>query len=166
MEGKKYRALGKDCRAVSEMIGQVLMVAVVVLAFSLIAVTVFSDGGAVNPPHVPRTDLQESINREDDTVQIFHSGGEAIDLEDIKIILSVNETQAEFNITDLNVTVFDPDGTELSPTDVFMLGDSILINSSSKVDITGENATIDLYLVHTESNQVIKKAILNRGRDC
>lgn len=160
MEGKKYRALGKDCRAVSEMIGQVLMVAVVVLAFSSIAVTVFSDGGAMNPPHVPRTDLQESINRSGETVQIFHSGGEAIDLEDIKIILSVNETQAEFNVSDSNVTAYSPNGTELSSTDVFMLGDSIVINPSSKVNITDENATINLYLVHTESSQVIKKAML------
>lgn len=160
MEGKKYRALGQDCRAVSETIGQVLMVAVVVLAFSSIAVTVFSDGGVMNPPHIARTDLQESINRSGDTVQIFHSGGEAIDLEDIKIILSVNETQAEFNISDSNVTVYDPNGTKLSPTDVFMLGDSIVINPSSKVNITDENATINLYLVHTESSQVIKKAML------
>jgi len=160
VEGKKFRALGKDCRAVSEMIGQVLMVSVVVLAFSLIAVTVFSDGGAVNPPHVPRTDLQESINREDDTVQIFHSGGEAIDLEDIKIILSVNDTQAEFNVSDSNVTAYDLNGTELSPTDVFMLGDSIVINPSSKVNITDEDATINLYFVDTKSDQVIKKAVL------
>ncbi|HEX2958897.1 MAG TPA: type IV pilin N-terminal domain-containing protein [Chitinispirillaceae bacterium] len=158
MEGKKYRALGQDCKAVSEVIGQVLMVAVVVLAFSSIAVTVFSDDGAVKPPHVPRTDLQESIDLGDNTVQIFHSGGEAIDLEDIKVILSVNETQTEFNMSEFEV--FDPDG-KLSSDDVFMLGDYIVIDPSSKVvDITDENASIDLYFVHTESNQVIKKAML------
>lgn len=160
MEGKKYRTLGQDCQAVSEIIGQVLMVAVVILAFSLIAITVFSDGGAMSPPHVPRTDLQESINRSGETVQIFHSGGEAIDLEDIKIILSVNETQAEFNISDSNITVLDPEGQTLSKDGVFMLGDYIIIDPSSKVNITDENATIYLYLVHTESSQVIKKAIL------
>ena len=158
MEGKKYRALGKDCQAVSEVIGQVLMVAIVVLAFSSIAVTVFSDGGAINPPHVPRTDLEESINRSGETVQIFHSGGEAIDLEDIKIILSVNGTQAEFNTSDLGVTVYD---AKTPSDDVFMLGDYIVINSSgSKVNVTDENAAIDLYFVHTESRQVIKKAML------
>lgn len=160
MEGKKYRALGRDCRAVSETIGQVLMVAVVVLAFSSIAVTVFSDGGAMNPPHVPRTDLQESINRSGETVQIFHSGGETMDLEYIKIILGVNNTQAEFNVSDPSVTVYDPEGNRLSTNDVFMLGDCILINTSSKVNITDENATVNLYLVHTGSNQVIKKAML------
>ncbi|HII80308.1 MAG TPA: type IV pilin [Methanosarcina sp.] len=158
MEGKKYRALGKDCRAVSEVIGQVLMVAVVILAFSSIAITVFSDEGAVKPPHVPRTDLQESKSK--NTVQIFHTGGEAIDLEYIKIILSVNGTQAEFNISDSNVAAYDPKGKKLSSDGVFMLGDYIIIDPSSKVNITDENATIDLYFVHTESKQVIKKAIL------
>lgn len=160
MEGKKYRALGRDCTAVSETIGQVLMVAVVVLAFSSIAVTVFSDGGAMNPPHVPRTDLQESINRSGETVQIFHSGGETMDLEHIKIILGVNDTQAEFNMSDSSVTVYDAKD-ETSSDDAFMLGDSILINTrGSEINITDENAIIDFYFVHTESNQVIKKGIL------
>ena len=62
MEGKKCRALGKDCRAVSEVYGQLLMMSIVVIAFSTIALTVFSDGGAVNPEHTPHTDLQENIN--------------------------------------------------------------------------------------------------------
>ncbi|WP_048162876.1 type IV pilin N-terminal domain-containing protein, partial [Methanosarcina sp. 1.H.A.2.2] len=160
MEGKKYRALGQDCQAVSEVIGQVLMVAVVVLAFSSIALTVFSDGGAMNPPHTPKTDLQESIDIDTNTVQIFHIGGEAIDLKYIKIILNVDGQQAEFNMSDSNVTVFDPKGNKLNSDDVFVLGDYIVIDPSSKINITGVNATIDLYFVHTESRQVIKKAIL------
>lgn len=160
MEGKKYRALSRDCRAVSEVIGQVLMVAVVVLAFSSIAITVFSDGGAVKPPHIPRTDLQQSINRSGETVQIFHSGGEAIDFEDIKVIISANGAQAEFNMSDSSVTLCDAKGNT-SSDNVFMLGDSILIDTrGSEVNIKDENATIDFYFVHTESNQVIKKGIL------
>ncbi|WP_440946210.1 type IV pilin N-terminal domain-containing protein [Methanosarcina sp. T3] len=159
MEGKKYRALGQDCQAVSEVIGQVLMIGIVVLAFSSIALTVFSDGGAMNPPHVPRTDLQENIDTDTGIVQIIHSGGEAIDLKKIKIIINVDGKQAEFNMSDPTVRVFDPKGNQLPSEDVFILGDCIIINSSSKIDITDENATY-LYLVHTESRQVIKKAIL------
>ena len=88
MEGKKYRELGQDCQAVSDVIGQMLMIAIVVLAFSGIALTVFSDDGAVNPPHTPHTDLRENINARDNTVQIIHNGGEAIDLKEIKIVFS------------------------------------------------------------------------------
>lgn len=159
MEGKKYRALGQDCHAVSEMIGQVLMVAVVVLAFSSIAVAVFSDGGAMNPPHVPRTDLEESIDGVNHTVEIFHSGGETIDLKDIKVILNVDGQQAEFNMSDPDVRIFDPECKQLPPDDVFMLGDYIVINPNNKINM--ENATsTNLYFVHTASSQVIKKAIL------
>ena len=158
VEGKKHRALAKDWRAVSEVIGQVLMLAVVVLAFSSIAVMVFSDGGAVKPPHVPRTDLQENIDN--DKVKIFHIGGETIDIEDIKIILSVNGKQYEFDISDSNFDAYKSNGEKMSPGGVFMLGDYIIIDPGSKVDITNENDIIDLYFVHTESRQVIKKAIL------
>jgi len=159
VEGKKYRALFQDCRAVSEVIGQVLMVAIVVLAFSSIALTVFSDGGAMNPPHAPRTDLQESIDEVNHTIEVFHSGGEAIDLKDIKLILHVDGQQAEYDMSDPDVTIFDSESKQLSSSDVFMLGDCIVINPNNKVDMTNTTVT-NLYFVHTASSQVIKKAIL------
>ncbi len=160
VEGSKNRRkLTEDCRAVSELIGQVLMIAIVVLVFSSISLAVFSDGGAMNPPHTPRTDLQESIDTGTGTVQISHSGGEAIDLKYIKITLNdVEGRQAEFNMSDPAVEVFDPQGNKLSSDNVFTLGDCIVINaSSSNVNITnGAN----LYFIYTESSQVIQKAIL------
>ncbi len=133
MEGKKYRALGQDCQAVSEVIGEVLMIAIVVLAFSGIALTVFSDGGAVNPPHTPYTALREKINTDTDTVSIFHSGGEAIDLDEIKVVLSVDGTQTEFNVfSDTCVTVRHPDGNIVPKEGIFMLGDCIEIKTAEK----------------------------------
>jgi FlaG/FlaF family flagellin (archaellin) len=162
VEGKKYRALGQDCQAVSEVIGQVLMVAVVVLAFSSIALTVFSDGGAMNPPHTPHTDLHENINTSTDTVQIYHSGGEAVDLEAIEVILSVNGQQAEFNMSDPRVEVRDPDGN-ISTDGVLMLGDYIVINTTGSVLNMTAGDAIDMYFVHAPSQQVIQKAVLQRG---
>lgn len=161
MEGKKCRALFRDCRAVSEVVGYVLMVTIVVLAFSSVALTVFSEGESMDPPHTPHTNLQENIDKSKDTVQIFHSGGEAIDLKYIKIILDVDGEQVEFNISDPGVHAYDPENNELYSDDVFNLRDRIVVNSSSKVDITDAKA-IDLYLVHTESSQVIQKTILWR----
>jgi FlaG/FlaF family flagellin (archaellin) len=155
---KKRREFTRECQAVSEVMGVVLMISIVVLAFSAVAITVFSNGGAMDSPHTPHTNLQENIDRSEDTVQIFHSGGEAIDLEDIKIILEVDGEQAEFDMSDFEV--YDPEGT-LSSDDVFTLRDCIVINSSSKVDITDADA-IDLYFVHTASSQVIQKTILWR----
>ncbi|MDI9394327.1 MAG: type IV pilin N-terminal domain-containing protein [Euryarchaeota archaeon] len=156
MEGKKHRALAKDCRAVSEVIGQVLMLAVVVLAFSSIAVMVFSDEGAVKPPHVPRTDLQENIDN--DKVKIFHIGGETIDLEDIKIILSVDGTQYEFDISDSNFDAYGPKGNKLPKNGVFTLGDYIEIKKNIE-----PGDVVDFYFVHTKSRQVIQKTKLWSG---
>ncbi|WP_235283579.1 MULTISPECIES: type IV pilin N-terminal domain-containing protein [unclassified Methanosarcina] len=155
---KKCRALGQDCRAVSEVMGAVLMIAIVVLAFSAVALTVFSDEGSMDPPHTPHTNLQESIDRSKDTIQIFHSGGEPIDLEDIKIILNVDGQHVEFNMSEFQV--LDPEGKNSSDT-VLSLRDCIVIDTSSKVEITDADA-IDLYFVHTASGQAIQKTILWR----
>jgi FlaG/FlaF family flagellin (archaellin) len=163
LEGKKYRKLDKDNQAVSELIGQVLMLAVVVLAFSAIAVTVFSEGGAVNPPHTPKADIRENISTAKDTIEISHEGGDVIDLKEIEIVLYVNGQEANFNQTDSGFQVFTPDGSLTNET--FMLGDRILINTSNKgFDLT-DSDSVDLYFVHKESSQVIQRARLQSGDD-
>lgn len=161
---KRLRELTRDCRAVSEIIGQVLIMAVVVLALSAVAVVVFSDKVAMDSPHAPRTNLQENIDRSKNTLEIFHSGGEAIDLKDIKIILSVDGERAELDMSDPEiydnaVTVIDHEGKKLSSDEVFALRDCIIINSSNQVDIKNASS-IDLYFVHTASSQVIQKTKL------
>ncbi len=162
MEGKKCRALGQDCRAVSEVIGSVLMIAVVVLAFSSIAVFVFSDEGAVKPPHTPKVDLQESIDTDADTVQIFHKGGEAVDLEDAKIVLNINGKQEEFNLSsDRGVS-----HKVKNKNNVLMPGDEIVINTSlGRGKDLNSTDTVEMYFVHTESDQVIQKVSLLSGDD-
>jgi len=154
VEGKKHRALGEDCQAVSEVMGQVLMIAIVVLAFSSIAITIFSDEGVVNPPHTPRVDLQERIDRNANTVHIFHRGGEAIDLKNVKVILDTKEKHEQFDISS--------DRSEFNYTatnDVLMLGDYIILNPTSR----GIDLDIDdpiMYFVYTPSQQVIQKVAL------
>lgn len=153
MEGKKCRALGKDYRAVSEVYGQLLMMGIVVIAFSTIALTVFSDG-ALNPEHTPHTDLQENINTNTNRVYITHSGGEAIDLSAIKIILIADGQRYEFNKSDFK----DPDDTD--PDDaVFMLGDCIVINNEN----IKSGIDIDMLFVDMPSQQVIQRTALQQG---
>lgn len=158
MEGKKYGTLGEDCQAVSEVVGQVLMIAIVVLAFSSIAVIIFSDA-FVNPPHTPHIDLQESIDPISNNLYIFHVGGEAIDLKDVNIVL-VNSTdthiRAEFNLSSKS-------GFNYSATnDVLMLGDSVIINPTNE----GINLSTDdliMFFLYTPSQQVIQKVTLHDG---
>jgi FlaG/FlaF family flagellin (archaellin) len=162
LEGKKHRKLDRDCQAVSEVIGQVLMIAVVVLAFSSIAITVFSEGGAVNPPHTPKADLQENISAAKDTIEISHEGGDIIDLKEIEVVLYINGQEANFNLSDPGFQAYNPDGSLTNET--FMLGDYILINTSQSrgIDFTGSDS-VDLYFVHKESSQVIQRARLQSG---
>ncbi len=158
MAGKKYRTIGQDCRAVSEVYGQLLMMSIVVIAFSTIAMIVFSEGGAVKPEHTPHIDLQENFNRSTNTVQIVHSGGEAIDLSAIKIMFSVNGNKREFDSDDLSVKNLD--GTD-SSDDVFTLGDCIVIDATSMDLTAGED--IDMFFVYTPSQQVIQRTVLQGG---
>lgn len=173
MEDKKYRALGEDCKAVSEVVGQVLMIAIVVLAFSSIAAVIFSDI-IVNPPHTPHADFSDRININDDTVTILHCGGEPIDLKAIKIIISVNGMQNEFNIqdpsnSDSRVEIRHLDGS-LSNDSALMLGDYIVIHTNPETDQNQKridmNSTdiIDMYFVYTPSRQVIQKVTLQNGK--
>jgi FlaG/FlaF family flagellin (archaellin) len=183
VEGRKHRGLREDCQAVSEVVGQVLMIAIVVLAFSSIAIFIFSDI-VVNPPHTPHTDLSEKININDDTVTILHSGGEAIDLKAIKIVLSVNGIQNEFNmpdpsIPDPRVEIRHLDGS-LSNDSALMLGDYIVIHTNpedtnpedtnpeadknqKRIDMNSTDI-IDMYFVYTPSQQVIQKVTLQNGK--
>lgn len=189
MEGKKCWAFFQDCRGVSEVYGQLLMMSIVVIAFSTIGATVFSDGGAVKPEHTPNTDLRENIKYVEDDVyaiQIVHSGGEAIDLKAIEIILNVNGEQLlPYNTS--NFEVQNPDGTfRIKNSDgtfkvdnpdgpdyinnVFSLGDSIVIyTTEDTITVTGEEIDlkrwddIDMFFIDEPSQQVIQRAVLQKG---
>lgn len=151
-------SLGQDCRAVSEVLGQILMISVVVLAFSSIAVCVFSDGGAVNPPHTPKVDLQERIDTDSDLVEILHKGGEAIDLENTKIVLNINGQQEEYDVYS------DPGVSYNATNNVMMVGDDIVINTSlSRGRNLKSTDTVEMYFVDTASDQVIQRVTLLSG---
>lgn len=163
MEGKKYGALGQNCQAVSEIIGQVLMIGLVVLSFSVIALTVFSDEGAVKPQHTPYTDLRENIDTLNNTVQIVHSGGENIDLKEIKVVFNANGSQAEFNVSsDPCVTVL-RQGNPVSKDGLFMLGDCIKINTTGKGVTFTSSDSVDIFFIHTPSRKVIQRSVIQRA---
>lgn len=116
------------------------MIAVVVIAFSSVAVTVFSDV-ATKSPHIPHADF-ESTRLGDNTVHISHVGGEDINVTDINIIINFSQ----FNMSDPKVTI-------KNSNSVFALGDYIEIN------ITGLGGS-DLYLIHIPSKQILLRVKL------
>ena len=168
-KGSKSSAIRQDCDAVSEVIGQMLMMTVVVLAFSVIALMVYSDGGAGIPEHIPHVDFCESIYAVNNTVQIVHAGGEAIDKFAINIILSGNygmpdEFSRTYSMSDSEVKILKPDGKvsidDALSDNALTLGDRIIINTKeSRISLTSKDS-IDLLIVHIPSQQVIQKTVL------
>jgi len=162
VKGKKYRALGEDCQAVSEVVGQVLMIAIVVLAFSSIAIVICSDV-VINPPHTPHTDLQANLqpsnsNNTNYTLCVLHTGGEAIDLKNAKIAYLNASRQTDYfnNLEDVS---FSREGHE-SENGNLMLGDFIKFDIPRNNLTFTEYGTIDMYFVYTPSQQVIQKFTL------
>jgi len=163
LEGKKYRALGANCQPDSEVLGQVLMIAIVVLSLSSLAITIFSDVVVINPPHKQHTYISERIDTNADTIQILHSGGEDINLKALKIILSVNGQLAKFNMSDPSVKVLNSRDSK-SNNGFLMLGDCIEINMRQLGIYLKDNDSVDMYLVNTKSGQVIQRVEFN-GRE-
>lgn len=151
VEGKSYRTIGKDYQAVSEIYGTLLMISIVVIGFSGIALIVYSDGGIEKSVHIPHTDLCEMMNTHDGTVEISHSGGDAIDLPAIKIVLIFPNGQRDEFIK----SNFDSTSSGINDN-VFALGDSIVIHD----DKIKNNVDVDMYFIDTPSQQVIQKTVL------
>jgi FlaG/FlaF family flagellin (archaellin) len=145
---KKDKSIRRNCQAVSEAIGEVLMIAVVVIAFSSIAVTIFSDI-ATKSPHIPHADF-ETTRLDSNTVRIFHVGGESINSTDMEIFVN--------NIPSPEVKIRNSYGEE-STNSVFSLGDYIEIDTKI-TEYLGSSDLIDLCIVHIPSKQIILKVQL------
>lgn len=147
MRIKKQNEFYRDCGAVSEIIGEMLLTAIVVILMSSIAVFVYANLEVTDVPH---TEIHEQVNLASDTIEIRHSGGENINLDSIKITLYVSGEKREFTYPDTEgVTVSSQNG-------VWKFGDSYTIHTA--IDA---NDTVDLYFVHTDSKQVIHKVRLS-----
>lgn len=158
MEGKNYRALGQDCQAVSQVLGQVIIMAIVVLSFSGITLVVFFEE-ILNSTHVPYTNLQGNINVSDDAIEIFHTGGEAIDVSAINIALNADGQQTEFDSSQFIIK--NREGSN-STESTLTIGDCIVISTAEKEISLKSGEPIDISIVHTPSGQMIQKIVLQR----
>ncbi|MFP4654814.1 MAG: type IV pilin N-terminal domain-containing protein [Methanohalobium sp.] len=143
---KNSKSLIENSDAVTEVVGEILMTAIDVLAFSLISIFVFSYLDTIDKPHV---DVEGWVDVDSDIINLRHSGGEVVETKDIKLILNLNGSREEIDVE----SVYN------EPT--WRLGDFISINTSSKwnLNIKG-NQYIESTIVHTKSNVVIENGIL------
>ncbi|MDN5310210.1 MAG: hypothetical protein PWP14_1604 [Methanolobus sp.] len=135
--------------AVSEVIGEVLMTAIAVLAFSVIAVFILSYAA---PQEKVYADIQGWISVDSDKIHLRHTGGETIDVARIRAIIIINGNAREIPPAQLQ---------NIKGNNAWDLGETIEINTSQ---LWNENINKDDYvaatLVSTDSNLVIKSGTL------
>ena len=136
-----------DTNAVSEVVGEVLMTAIAVLAFSVIAVFVFS---YADSREMVYADIQGWVDTDSDTVYLRHAGGQVIDVPDMRIIMNVNGTMRELSSADL---------VNLKGSSTWQLGEVISINASS---LWGDNIAPDGY-ISTTILDVNTNLVINSG---
>ncbi|MEA1905549.1 MAG: type IV pilin N-terminal domain-containing protein, partial [Euryarchaeota archaeon] len=121
---KRTETFTKDCEAISEIIGELMMITIAVVAFGVLAAVVLSYKGPVDSPHA---DIDGWVNAGTDTVYFRHGGGELIEVKDLRIMLNLNGTSVELSPADLTLIYGKPG---------WGLGDTIKINTSDEWGIT------------------------------
>jgi FlaG/FlaF family flagellin (archaellin) len=136
-----------DTNAVSEVIGEILLTAIAVLTFAVIAVFIFSN--AV-PQEKVYAEIRGWANAGSDEVYLFHAGGQKIDLSDTRIILNVDGVTRELSSAEL---------LKLKSSSIWQLGEVISINVSSWGNITPDGH-ISATVLDLNTNMVIKSGLL------
>lgn len=139
-----------DEQAVSEVMGVVLLVGIVVIMLSVLGVSVFAQDG---PDDVPHTNVQEIMDISTDTIYLKHNGGEPISTEDAEIIVNINGRKYVYTSSQIY--------ENLGNSSVWKIGDTIEINTMStwKVNLQN-NDKVELVLIDTPSNELIQKSRL------
>jgi len=135
--------------AVSEVIGEILLTAVAVIAFSVVAVFIFSQAGPQEKVHA---DIQGWVGVDSDTIYLRHAGGEAVNILHTGLLLDINGTRRQITAQDL---------AQIKGSDNWVLGETIMINTSDlwTYDI-GRDDNIAVTLLDTGTNLVIKSGTL------
>lgn len=145
----KEKGLVENCDAVSEIIGEILLTGIAVIAFSVIAVFLLSPDGSIDKPAL---DIDGWVDCNSDIIYIRHVGGERVQAGDIKIFVDINNDRFEINPSQL---------TTLYTRNSWELGDTINLDTSF---LWGKNITdtdqIYVVMVHVPSNTIMKSGMV------
>jgi FlaG/FlaF family flagellin (archaellin) len=139
----------QDNNAVSDLIGEVLMTAIAVLAFSVIAVFVFSYIGTDEKVHA---NIDGWVDVGSDTIYLRHSGGENIDLNNMQILLNLNGTRRELSSSQL---------MQIFGDNSWHLGEAMRIDTDIMWNTTiNENDYVGMILLETDSRIIVESVSL------
>lgn len=159
---RRLRAAGfnDDQRAVSEIIGSMLLIGITVLLVGGLAVLVLS----VKPPADPlHADISMLVTRgpdgewgtADETLRVQHKGGEAIPKEGLSISIDVGGTTTTYSGSGLTGTAFD-DG-ELT------IGELWSVTLTVAVD---QSVDVEMILSGKENSSIITSSRIRSGGSC
>ena len=145
---KSTKGFAENGDAVSDVIGELLMTAIAVIAFAILATFILSYSGPADNLHM---DISGWVDVNTDTIHFMHNGGESISFGDIQIRLNIDGVVKEFT----------SDNIATLGTGYWELGDIIVINTSDHwgVDIT-EDSSVNSLIISNSLNVIIFKSKL------
>ncbi|HEX3013157.1 MAG TPA: type IV pilin [Methanobacterium sp.] len=159
MEGQKRRLLCQDCRAVSPVIGVILMVAITVILAAAIGSSVFSHGTAKSAPQanfdMKAGDLPGTSTAA--TIKVEHLGGDPVHFEKAsitKVVASVNGGDSyEIEAADDATTNSTVEG--LGTMGVGDIRKLDLTATSGTFPTVATGNTVNIKFIDTQTNQLI-----------
>ena len=146
---KPHTVFNTDDRAVSPVIGVILMVAITVILAAVIGTFVLGLGDSLGDSQ-PSAQLGLDVDDTNDQVTLSHDGGDSINTADLEIV-AYNDSAVHSN-ADARVSI----DTVVS-TDEITVGDAVNIGYTSP----GGDAVDRIRIIHTPSDSVL----LNRDID-
>lgn len=145
----KEKGLIENCEAVSEIIGEILLTGIAVIAFSVIAVFLLSPQGSIEKPAL---DIDGWVDSNTDTIWFRHMGGERVQADNIRIFVDINTDRYEINPQQF---------TTLYTKPLWELGDTIGLDASTLWgrDIINTDQ-IYVVMVHVPSNTILKSGMV------
>lgn len=150
----------KDDKAVSPVIGVILMVAITVILAAAIGSSVFSKGTTESAPQANLDIKSAGVTGADATaiasIRIEHLGGDTIHFEDeskTKMMASLNGADAVeidavdlgiFNVGSVKTLVLSDDNTATTPADAF-----------GATDVPKSGDTVNIKIIDVQTNQLI-----------
>ena len=130
----------KSNEAVSEILGTALLLGIAVSLFSLLSIIVLSYPFTPSPPSVNLVGYMDGTN-----VTLEHYGGESLDITN-KVIVGIQETYTEINITDFL--------DDANNNGLWDLGEQLICDVNATVE------QIEVTVVDIRSNSIIMSGIL------
>ena len=126
---KQKRFLFLDESAVSDVVGNILMVAITVIMAAIVAGAIFGMQPPANVPHVSYIILENETNP--NHIDLNHMGGQQVKVSELKFMAD-------------GVEVFNTIDSEINNTEIWKIGTTITLNTTN-----------DIMIVHLPSKELL-----------